>query len=107
MSPVPFTSSLCVPRQILAKLCEILHTDSLAEVLQWLVHASNKGEVKRSFAGTDQGLSSDIEGDDECAKLKLPTWGLQINSAKLFAQSSLPESPVSLYTYLHACWPFR
>lgn len=28
--------------KILAKLCNILHTDSLAEVLQWLLHASSK-----------------------------------------------------------------
>lgn len=32
--------------QILAKLCNILRTDSLAEVLQWLLHASSKGKVK-------------------------------------------------------------
>uniref|UniRef100_A0A8C2L784 RIKEN cDNA 4930579F01 gene n=1 Tax=Cricetulus griseus TaxID=10029 RepID=A0A8C2L784_CRIGR len=41
-------NTVCIPNylnqeiKILAKLCEILHTDSLAEVLQWLVHASNK-----------------------------------------------------------------
>lgn len=35
--------------QILAKLCNILHTDSLAEVLQWLLHASSKGEIKISI----------------------------------------------------------
>ncbi|XP_012785011.2 uncharacterized protein C4orf17 homolog [Ochotona princeps] len=28
--------------KILAKLCDILHTDSLAEVLQWLLHATTK-----------------------------------------------------------------
>ncbi|KAH0505944.1 hypothetical protein LTLLF_175530 [Microtus ochrogaster] len=28
--------------KILSKLCDILHTDSLAEVLQWLLHASSK-----------------------------------------------------------------
>ncbi|XP_002717004.2 uncharacterized protein C4orf17 homolog [Oryctolagus cuniculus] len=28
--------------KILAKLCDILHTDSLAEVLQWLLHANTK-----------------------------------------------------------------
>ncbi|XP_036266679.1 uncharacterized protein C4orf17 homolog [Pipistrellus kuhlii] len=28
--------------KILAKLCNILHTDSLTEVLQWLLHASSK-----------------------------------------------------------------
>ncbi|XP_017814371.1 uncharacterized protein C4orf17 homolog isoform X2 [Papio anubis] len=31
-----------VIKKILAKLCDILHTDSLAEVLQWLLHASSK-----------------------------------------------------------------
>ena len=40
--------SLCNPNilcQILEKLCNILRTDSLAEVLQWLLHASSKGEI--------------------------------------------------------------
>ncbi|XP_007947044.1 uncharacterized protein C4orf17 homolog [Orycteropus afer afer] len=42
------TKTVCIPNyldqeiKILAKLCEILHTDSLAEVLQWLLHASSK-----------------------------------------------------------------
>ncbi|ELK23262.1 hypothetical protein MDA_GLEAN10016946 [Myotis davidii] len=41
-------STICIPNyldqeiKILAKLCNILHTDSLAEVLQWLLHASSK-----------------------------------------------------------------
>ncbi|XP_069341682.1 uncharacterized protein C4orf17 homolog [Eulemur rufifrons] len=41
-------NTVCIPNyldqeiKILAKLCDILHTDSLAEVLQWLVHASSK-----------------------------------------------------------------
>ncbi|EHA98820.1 hypothetical protein GW7_10351 [Heterocephalus glaber] len=41
--------TVCIPNyleqeiKILAKLCDILHTDSLAEVLQWLLHASTKG----------------------------------------------------------------
>ncbi|KAM6148046.1 uncharacterized protein C4orf17 homolog [Erethizon dorsatum] len=40
--------TVCIPNyleqeiKILAKLCDILHTDSLAEVLQWLLHASTK-----------------------------------------------------------------
>ncbi|XP_049743023.1 uncharacterized protein C4orf17 homolog [Elephas maximus indicus] len=40
--------TVCIPNyldqeiKILAKLCEILRTDSLAEVLQWLLHASSK-----------------------------------------------------------------
>ncbi|XP_020036598.2 uncharacterized protein C4orf17 homolog [Castor canadensis] len=39
-------NTVCIPNyldqeiKILAKLCEILHTDSLGEVLQWLLHAS-------------------------------------------------------------------
>uniref|UniRef100_H0WRU4 Chromosome 4 open reading frame 17 n=1 Tax=Otolemur garnettii TaxID=30611 RepID=H0WRU4_OTOGA len=32
--------------KILAKLCDILHTDSLGEVLQWLLHASTKDSEK-------------------------------------------------------------
>ncbi|XP_008050640.1 uncharacterized protein C4orf17 homolog [Carlito syrichta] len=41
-------NTVCIPNyldqeiKILAKLCDILHTDSLAEVLQWLLHASSK-----------------------------------------------------------------
>ncbi|XP_048189503.1 uncharacterized protein C4orf17 homolog [Perognathus longimembris pacificus] len=41
-------NTVCIPNyldqeiKILAKLCEILHTDSLGEVLQWLLHASTK-----------------------------------------------------------------
>ncbi|CAH6789027.1 uncharacterized protein C4orf17 homolog [Phodopus roborovskii] len=41
-------NTVCIPNylnqeiKILAKLCDILHTDSLAEVLQWLLHASTK-----------------------------------------------------------------
>ncbi|XP_054447515.1 uncharacterized protein C4orf17 homolog [Pteronotus mesoamericanus] len=41
-------NTVCIPNyldqeiKILAKLCNILHTDSLAEVLQWLLHASSK-----------------------------------------------------------------
>ncbi|XP_051021676.1 uncharacterized protein C4orf17 homolog [Acomys russatus] len=41
-------NTVCIPNyldqeiKILAKLCDILHTDSLAEVLQWLLHTSNK-----------------------------------------------------------------
>ncbi|CAO2600177.1 Uncharacterized protein C4orf17 [Lemmus lemmus] len=41
-------NTVCIPNyldqeiKILAKLCDILHTDSLAEVLQWLLHASPK-----------------------------------------------------------------
>nr|XP_048312812.1 uncharacterized protein C4orf17 homolog isoform X1 [Myodes glareolus] len=41
-------NTVCIPNyldqeiKILAKLCDILHTDSLAEVLQWLLHASAK-----------------------------------------------------------------
>ncbi|ELW63365.1 uncharacterized protein C4orf17 homolog [Tupaia chinensis] len=41
-------NTVCIPNyldqeiKILAKLCDILHTDSLAEVLQWLPHASSK-----------------------------------------------------------------
>ncbi|XP_008585413.1 PREDICTED: uncharacterized protein C4orf17 homolog [Galeopterus variegatus] len=41
-------NTVCIPNyldqeiKILAKLCSILHTDSLAEVLQWLLHASTK-----------------------------------------------------------------
>ncbi|XP_019517192.1 PREDICTED: uncharacterized protein C4orf17 homolog [Hipposideros armiger] len=41
-------NTICIPNyldqeiKILAKLCNILHTDSLAEVLQWLLHASSK-----------------------------------------------------------------
>nr|KAF6499258.1 hypothetical protein HJG59_001881 [Molossus molossus] len=40
--------TVCIPNyldqeiKILAKLCNILRTDSLAEVLQWLLHASSK-----------------------------------------------------------------
>ncbi|XP_005406329.1 PREDICTED: uncharacterized protein C4orf17 homolog [Chinchilla lanigera] len=40
--------TVCIPNyleqeiKILAKLCDILHTDSLGEVLQWLLHASTK-----------------------------------------------------------------
>ncbi|KAM7317876.1 hypothetical protein ACRRTK_022613 [Alexandromys fortis] len=36
--------------KILSKLCDILHTDSLTEVLQWLLHASPKGQKKASDA---------------------------------------------------------
>nr|KAF6430828.1 hypothetical protein HJG63_001872 [Rousettus aegyptiacus] len=41
-------NTICIPNyldqeiKILAKLCNILRTDSLAEVLQWLLHASSK-----------------------------------------------------------------
>ncbi|XP_066242582.1 uncharacterized protein C4orf17 homolog [Saccopteryx leptura] len=41
-------NTVCIPNyldqeiKILAKLCNILRTDSLAEVLQWLLHASSK-----------------------------------------------------------------
>ncbi|XP_012496540.1 PREDICTED: uncharacterized protein C4orf17 homolog [Propithecus coquereli] len=41
-------NTVCIPNyldqeiKILAKLCDSLHTDSLAEVLQWLLHASSK-----------------------------------------------------------------
>ncbi|XP_058150937.1 uncharacterized protein C4orf17 homolog isoform X2 [Dasypus novemcinctus] len=41
-------NTVCIPNyldqeiKILAKLCDILHTDSLGEVLQWLLHASSK-----------------------------------------------------------------
>ncbi|KAL4843618.1 hypothetical protein H8958_017696 [Nasalis larvatus] len=41
-------NTICIPNyldqeiKILAKFCDILHTDSLAEVLQWLLHASSK-----------------------------------------------------------------
>ncbi|KAM4834284.1 uncharacterized protein C4orf17 homolog isoform 2-T4 [Thomomys bottae] len=41
-------NTVCIPNyldqeiKILAKFCEILHTDSLGEVLQWLLHASTK-----------------------------------------------------------------
>ncbi|KAM6220960.1 uncharacterized protein C4orf17 homolog [Rhynchocyon petersi] len=48
MSTKNDTSTVCIPNyldqeiKILVKLCEILHTDSLAEVLQWLIHASSK-----------------------------------------------------------------
>ncbi|XP_006893171.1 PREDICTED: uncharacterized protein C4orf17 homolog [Elephantulus edwardii] len=41
-------NTVCIPNyldqeiKILAKLCDILHTDSLAEILQWLTHASSK-----------------------------------------------------------------
>ncbi|XP_012879206.1 PREDICTED: uncharacterized protein C4orf17 homolog [Dipodomys ordii] len=41
-------NTVCIPNyldqeiKILAKLCEILHTDSLGEVLEWLLHASTK-----------------------------------------------------------------
>ncbi|XP_040607668.1 uncharacterized protein C4orf17 homolog [Mesocricetus auratus] len=41
-------NTVCIPNyldqeiKILAKLCDILHTDSLAEVLQWLLHARTK-----------------------------------------------------------------
>uniref|UniRef100_A0A452TEF2 Chromosome 4 open reading frame 17 n=1 Tax=Ursus maritimus TaxID=29073 RepID=A0A452TEF2_URSMA len=41
-------NTVCIPNyldqeiKILAKLCHILRTDSLAEVLQWLLHASSK-----------------------------------------------------------------
>ncbi|XP_027791213.2 uncharacterized protein C4orf17 homolog [Marmota flaviventris] len=41
-------NTVCIPNyldqeiKILAKLCDILHTDSLAEVTQWLLHASTK-----------------------------------------------------------------
>ncbi|OBS77842.1 hypothetical protein A6R68_19770, partial [Neotoma lepida] len=41
-------NTVCIPNyldqeiKILAKLCDILRTDSLAEVLQWLLHASTK-----------------------------------------------------------------
>ncbi|XP_053453269.1 uncharacterized protein C4orf17 homolog [Nycticebus coucang] len=41
-------NTVCIPNyldqeiKILAKLCDILHTDSLGEVLQWLLHASTK-----------------------------------------------------------------
>ncbi|XP_077624173.1 uncharacterized protein C4orf17 homolog [Crocuta crocuta] len=41
-------NTVCIPNyldqeiKILAKLCNVLRTDSLAEVLQWLVHASAK-----------------------------------------------------------------
>ncbi|XP_004703494.1 uncharacterized protein C4orf17 homolog [Echinops telfairi] len=48
MSNKTEVNTVCIPNyldqeiKILAKLCEILHTDSLAEVLQWLLHASSK-----------------------------------------------------------------
>ncbi|XP_076998839.1 uncharacterized protein C4orf17 homolog [Tamandua tetradactyla] len=41
-------NTVCIPNyldqeiKILIKLCDILHTDSLGEVLQWLLHASSK-----------------------------------------------------------------
>ncbi|XP_038166789.2 uncharacterized protein C4orf17 homolog [Arvicola amphibius] len=41
-------NTVCIPNyldqeiKILSKLCDILHTDSLGEVLQWLLHASSK-----------------------------------------------------------------
>ncbi|XP_035149152.1 uncharacterized protein C4orf17 homolog [Callithrix jacchus] len=41
-------NTICIPNyldqeiKILVKLCDILQTDSLAEVLQWLLHASSK-----------------------------------------------------------------
>lgn len=52
MSLVLFICSLCnstILCQILARLCNILRTDSLAEVRQWLLHASSKGEIKISI----------------------------------------------------------
>lgn len=91
MSLVPLTSSLCVPSQILAKLSDILHTDSLAEVLRWLLHASTKGEVKMSVCRHQPRVTV---RDDEWDTWKPPTWGLQINIAELFAQS--PCKPVHL-----------
>ncbi|XP_075399657.1 uncharacterized protein C4orf17 homolog [Tenrec ecaudatus] len=48
MSNKTESNTVCIPNyldqeiKILAKLCEILRTDSLAEVLQWLLHASSK-----------------------------------------------------------------
>ncbi|KAM9237237.1 uncharacterized protein C4orf17 homolog [Dugong dugon] len=48
MSTKTDNKTVCIPNyldqeiKILVKLCEILRTDSLAEVLQWLLHASSK-----------------------------------------------------------------
>ncbi|XP_040333675.1 uncharacterized protein C4orf17 homolog isoform X2 [Herpailurus yagouaroundi] len=74
-------------KKILAKLCNVLRTDSLAEVLQWLVHASTKEK---------EWISALIH--DEMAEINLLTQRGNI-SAELATKSRKPpkvKSPPNL-----------
>ncbi|XP_021511460.1 uncharacterized protein C4orf17 homolog [Meriones unguiculatus] len=67
-------SMVCIPNyldqeiKILSKLCDILHTDSLAEVLQWLLHASTKEKEWVSAV-----VHSELAGVNVCHRRTLST----------------------------------
>lgn len=82
--------NLTVLCQILAKLCDILHTDSLGEVLQWLLHASTKGEIKINIC---RYRAQVIVRNWESAKI-LEFWN---NVALLFPTVSASESCSPIY----------